>query len=199
MHTATSSRDTDIFAGAYDFNLGCSGYIYGLGQSEGLISSPGKHKGLAFDRPSVYSKFIHPGDKSVRTIFGDAASATLLTATESAFADHQGRSLYGTDGSGANNLIVRTGGMRQPRTNSSGTAAQAESGNVRSMDNLFMDGGAISPFTLSSVPEVVNRLLAKAEISIDQIDLFVFHQANRYMLDHLRKRMKIPARSSLLK
>lgn len=178
-------------AGAYDFNLGCSGYIYGLGQAEGLISSGQASKVLLLTG-ETYSKFIHPGDKSVRTIFGDAASATLLTATESAL-PIIGPFAYGTDGAGANNLIVRTGGMRQPRTHNSGIAAEAESGNVRSTDNLFMDGGEIFTFTLSSVPEVVNRLLAKAGISVDQVDLFVFHQANRYMLDHLRKRMKIPA------
>jgi 3-oxoacyl-[acyl-carrier-protein] synthase-3 len=178
-------------AGAYDFNLGCSGYIYGLGQAEGLISSGQASKVLLLTC-ETYSKFIHPGDKSVRTIFGDAAAATLLTATESAF-PLIGPFVYGTDGSGANNLIVRTGGMRSPRNVESAIAIEAESGNVRSMDNLFMDGAEIFTFTLSAVPEAVNRLLLKAGIDMDQIDLFIFHQANRYMLEHLRKRMKIPS------
>lgn len=178
-------------AGAYDFNLGCSGYIYGLGQAEGLIAS-GQARKVLLLTGETYSKFIHPGDKSVRTIFGDAASATLLVATESA-APIIGPFVYGTDGSGANNLIVRTGGMREPRTEASGVAVEAESGNVRSRDSLFMDGGEIFTFTLSAVPAAVNGLLAKAGVEMEQIDLFVFHQANRYMLDHLRKRMKIPS------
>jgi 3-oxoacyl-[acyl-carrier-protein] synthase-3 len=177
-------------AGAYDFNLGSSGYIYGLGQAEGLIAS-GQASNVLLLTGDTYSKFIHPRDKSVRTIFGDAASATLLRATDSP-SPNIGPFVYGTDGAGANNLIVRTGGMRSPRTEASAVAVEVGGGNVRSGDNLFMDGVEIFTFTLSAVPEVVNRLLAKASVELDQIDLFVFHQANRYMLDHLRKRMKIP-------
>lgn len=176
-------------AGAYDFNLGCSGFIYGLGQSEGLIAT-GQATKILLLTAETYSKFIHPGDKSVRTIFGDAAAATLITATESA-SPLVGPFVYGTDGAGAENLIVKTGGMRAARTEQTGTAREAESGNVRSTDNLFMNGGEIFTFTLSSVPDAVNKLLAKANVSLDQVDLFVFHQANRYMLEHLRKRMKI--------
>ncbi len=176
-------------AGAYDFNLGCSGFVYGLGQAEGLIVTGQASKVLLLTA-ETYSKFIHKGDKSVRTIFGDAAAATLLTATESV-RPLIGPFVYGTDGAGAENLIVKTGGMRAPRTEKSGEAVEAESGNIRSADNLFMNGGEIFTFTLSSVPDAVTRLLAKADVSLDQVDLFVFHQANRYMLDHLRKRMKI--------
>jgi 3-oxoacyl-[acyl-carrier-protein] synthase-3 len=176
-------------AGAYDFNLGCSGYIYGLGQVEGLIATGQASKVLLLTA-ETYSKFIHRGDKSVRTIFGDAAAATLLTARESD-APLIGPFVYGTDGAGAENLIVKTGGMRAPRNEKSGLAVEVESGNVRSEDNLFMNGGEIFTFTLSSVPDAVNRLIGKAGVTLEQIDLFVFHQANRYMLDHLRKRMKI--------
>jgi 3-oxoacyl-[acyl-carrier-protein] synthase-3 len=177
-------------AGAYDFNLGCSGFIYGLGQAEGLISS-GQAANVLLVTAETYSKFIHPGDKSVRTLFGDAAAATLITAKESP-SPMIGPFVYGTDGAGAENLIVKTGGMRAPRTEQSGIAVEAESGNIRSLDSLFMNGGEIFTFTLTAVPDAVNRLLAKADISLDQVDLFVFHQANRYMLDHLRKRMRIP-------
>lgn len=176
-------------AGAFDFNLGCSGFIYGLGQAEGLIATGQAAKVLLLTA-ETYSKFIHPGDKSVRTIFGDAAAATLLVAKESD-SPLIGPFVYGTDGSGGENLMVKTGGMRAARTAGSGVAAEAESGNIRSDDNLFMNGGEIFTFTLSSVPDAVSRLLAKAGVTLDQIDLFVFHQANRYMLDHLRKRMKI--------
>lgn len=176
-------------AGAYDFNLGCSGFIYGLGQAEGLIATGQASKVLLLTT-ETYSKFIHRGDKSVRTIFGDAAAATLITAKE-AEKPLIGPFVYGTDGAGAENLIVKTGGMRAARSEESGRAAEAESGNVRSGDNLFMNGGEIFNFTLSSVPDAVNRLLAKAQMPVEQVDLFVFHQANRYMLEHLRKRMKI--------
>ena len=141
----------------------------------------------------TYSKFIHPRDKSVRTIFGDAAAATLITAKESEM-PFVGPFVYGTDGAGAENLIVKTGGMRAPRTEASGIAAEAESGNIRSADSLFMNGGEIFTFTVVFRARCRDRLLSKSGIRLDQVDLFVFHQANAYMLEHLRKRMKIARR-----
>jgi 3-oxoacyl-[acyl-carrier-protein] synthase-3 len=178
-------------AGALDFNLGCSGYIYGLGLSEGLISS-GQASALLLLTSETYSKFLHPRDRSVRTIFGDAAAATLLTATD-VRDPLLGPFIYGSDGGGGSSLIVPTGGLRRPRTQCSAKESEDENGNVRSADNLFMNGPEIFNFTLSAVPECIDRLLAKSGKTLEDVDLFVFHQANQYMLDHLRKRLKIPA------
>jgi 3-oxoacyl-[acyl-carrier-protein] synthase-3 len=178
-------------AGAYDYNLGCSGYIYGLGQAEGLIAT-GQASKVLLITAETYTKFIHSGDRSVRTIFGDAAAATLVQAVESE-APLIGPFVYGTDGSGAGNLIVPAGGMRQPHTAETAVAVEDDQGNTRSRDNLFMDGSEIFNFTLSSVPSSVERLLKKSGLSLDQVDWFVFHQANKYMLEHLRKFMKLPA------
>jgi 3-oxoacyl-[acyl-carrier-protein] synthase III len=183
-------------AGALDFNLGCSGYIYGLGLAEGLIATGQASKVLLLTA-ETYSKFLHPRDKSVRTIFGDAAAATLLTAVDSE-QPPLGPFIYGTDGKGAPNLIVPTGGMRRARTAETAVTAEDESGNVRSQDSLFMDGAEIFNFTLSAVPKSVNALLEKAGLALDQIDVFIFHQANKYMLEHLRKRIKIPAEKFLV-
>jgi 3-oxoacyl-[acyl-carrier-protein] synthase-3 len=183
-------------AGALDFNLGCSGYIYGLGLAEGLIATGQASKVLLLTA-ETYSKFLHPRDKSVRTIFGDAAAATLLTAVDSE-QPLLGPFIYGTDGKGAPNLIVPTGGMRRARTAETAITAEDESGNVRSQDSLFMDGAEIFNFTLSAVPKSVNTLLERAGLTLDQIDLFIFHQANKYMLEHLRKRIKIPAEKFLV-
>lgn len=180
--------DIPTTAGALDFNLGCSGFVYGLGLAEGFIAS-GQSQKLLLLTAETYSKFLHPRDKSVRTLFGDAAAATLLTAAEQ---PSLGPFVYGTDGAGASNLIVPAGGMRQPHTADTAIAAEDDSENVRSQDNLFMAGAEIFTFTLSAVPMSVQSLLEKAGISFEQIDLFVFHQANRFMLDHLRKRLKIP-------
>lgn len=177
-------------AGAYDFNLGCSGYIYGLGQAEGLIAS-GQASNVLLLTAETYSKFIHPLDRSVRTIFGDAAAATLVRATESEV-PYIGPFVYGTDGSGARNLMVPAGGLRNPHTPQTAVTSKDSQGNVRSADNLVMDGGELFNFTIASVPGSVERLLEKAHLSLEAIDLFVFHQANKYMLDHLRKKMKIP-------
>lgn len=172
-----------VSCGAYDFNLGCSGYIYGLGQAEGLIAS-GQAERVLLLTADTYTRFIEPGDRSVRTIFGDAAAATLLTATDTA---HIGPFVYGTDGSGAENLIVKNGGMRRP----GGPGPDQR-------PTLFMNGSEIFAFTLEAVPASIEKLLAKAGLTIGDIDLFVFHQANRYMLDHLRRRMKIPAEKFLV-
>ncbi len=176
--------------GALDFNLGCSGYVYGLGLAQGLISS-GQAASILLITAETYSKFLNPRDRSVRTIFGDAAAVTLLSADPSA-TPLIGPFVYGTDGRGGPNLIVPAGGMRQPRTSESALAVQDEGGNVRSQDDLFMNGAEIFSFSLDVVPRTVNALLEKAGLQISDVDLFVFHQANRFMLEHLRKRLRIP-------
>ena len=178
-------------AGALDFNLGCSGFVYGLGLAQGLIET-GQATRVLLITAETYSKFLHPRDRSVRTIFGDAAAATLLKAVPSE-APLLGPYIFGTDGRGAPNLIVPTGGMREPRSPESAIEQKDESGNLRSRDNLFMNGSEIFAFTLDVVPRTVSELLARAGLRVDDVDLFVFHQANRYMLDHLRRKMKLPA------
>jgi 3-oxoacyl-[acyl-carrier-protein] synthase-3 len=179
-----------VSAGAYDYNLGCSGYIYGLGQAEGLIAT-GQASNVLLLTADTYSKFMHPRDRSVRTIFGDAAAATLVSARETNV-PFIGPFVYGTDGSGAKNLMVPAGGLRQPRTAGTGEAHEDKQGNIRAADNLFMDGAEVFTFTLASVPAAIEQLLDKASLSLNSIDLFVFHQANKYMLDHLQKKIKIP-------
>jgi 3-oxoacyl-[acyl-carrier-protein] synthase-3 len=177
--------------GAIDFNQGCSGYLYGLGLAQGLIAS-GQASNVLLITAETYSKFIHNADKSVRTIFGDAAAATLVTST----ASEQpliGPFIYGTDGRGEPHLIVKTGGFRAARTPASGEAFEDGSGNIRSDDNLFMDGAEIFTMALSAVPKSVQALLDKSQRSMDEVDLVVFHQSNKYLLDHLRKKIKVPA------
>lgn len=184
-------------AGALDFNLGSSGYVYGLGLAQGLIET-GQAGRVLLITAETYSKFIHPADKSCRTIFGDAAAATLIAGVDEP-APRLGPFVFGTDGSGAQNLIVPTGGMRFPRTAESAIAYQDASGNVRTRDNLFMDGAEIFNFTLRVVPATVRTLLARAGKATEDVDRYVFHQANRYILNHLRKRLKIPEEKFLVK
>jgi 3-oxoacyl-[acyl-carrier-protein] synthase-3 len=183
-------------AGAFDFNLGCSGYVYGLGIAQGLIQSA-QARNVLLITAETYSKFIHPQDKSVRTIFGDAAAATLVKAVHSDV-PLIGPFVYGTDGRGAENLMVPTGGLRKARSETTSVPVPDESGNVRSADNLYMNGAEIFTFTLEAVPQCIGALLSKASLTQEAIDLFVFHQANRYMLEHLRKRLKIPAEKFLV-
>jgi 3-oxoacyl-[acyl-carrier-protein] synthase-3 len=177
-------------AGALDFNLGCSGFVYGLGLAKGLIAS-GQATHVLLLTGETYSKFLNQRDRSVRTIFGDAGTATLLVAEDSS-TPLIGPFVYGTDGRGGPNLIVPTGGMRRERTPDSAGEKEDAAGNVRSDDNLFMNGAEIFSFTLSAVPDSIKTLLQKSGKKLEDIDLFVFHQANQYMLEHLRKRLKIP-------
>jgi len=181
-------------AGALDFNLGCSGFVYGLGLAKGLVET-GQAANVLLLTADTYSKFLHPNDRSVRPLFGDAAAATLVQRRPDAPASDLpwiGPFVFGTDGRGMENLIVHAGGMRQPaqgRTSSGPDAIAA----LPSPDHLSMNGPEIFTFALRAVPQAVKELLERAERTIDDIDLFVFHQANRYMLEHLREKLKIPA------
>jgi 3-oxoacyl-[acyl-carrier-protein] synthase-3 len=178
-------------AGALDFNLGSSGYVYGLGLAEGLIQS-GQASRVLLLTAETYSKFINRRDRSVRTIFGDGATATLVSG-EQAEKPFLGPFVYGSNGSGAAHLIVPAGGLRRPRSAETAVETEDDQGNVRSQDNLCMNGMEIFNFTLSVAPSTVEKLLEKAGLALGDVGLFVFHQANRHILDHLRKRVGIPA------
>jgi len=182
---------TPLHAGALDMNLGCSGYVYGLGLVQGLISSGQASKVLLITADTL-TKFINPRDRSVRPIFGDAAAVTLLSADPSA-TPLIGPFVYGTDGSGGPNLMVPAGGLRRPHTTETAIAVEDEGGNVRSQENLYMNGAEIFTFSLDVVPRTVTSLLNKAGLEMSDVNLFVFHQANKFMLEHLRKRLRIPS------
>lgn len=174
---------TDI--GAFDFNLGCSGYIYGLGMAKGLLLG-GIASNVLLLTAETYTKHLHPRDKGNRTIFGDAATATLVSSE--GFASIGDFSL-GTDGRGAENLIIKSGGARQPKA--VGDLEFDENGNPLSSDYLFMNGSEIFIFTQRNVPKVVKTTLLRNNLEMDDIDSFIMHQANSYMLEFLRKKMKI--------
>lgn len=178
-------------AGALDINLGCSGYVYGLSLVKGLIESGAATKVLLLTA-DTYSKYIHPMDKSVRTLFGDGATATLIAADDAGHACI-GPFVFGTDGSGAKNLIVEAGGFRRPRDHATACEATDVSGNVRSAEHLYMNGGEVFAFTLKEVPLAVSAMLDKAQLARDEVDFFVLHQANQFMLDALRKKLQVPA------
>ena len=171
--------------GALDFNLGCSGYVYGLSLAKGLIFA-GIAKNVLLLTGETYSKFIHPKDKGNRTIFGDAGSASLIS-TEG-FAEI-GHFELGTDGKGANNLMVKSGGMRYPEAKNDMTLD--ENGNPISSDHLYMNGAEIFNFTIEAVPQLVRNTLIKNNLELSDIHLCAFHQANKYMLNFLRKKLKI--------
>jgi 3-oxoacyl-[acyl-carrier-protein] synthase-3 len=160
-------------AGALDFNLGCSGYIYGLALSKGLISA-GIASNILLITSETYSKYIHDLDRGNRTIFGDAASATLISNVEgmAEICDFE----LGTDGTGAENLIVKNGALKNP---------SREFKNSISDDNLYMNGSEIFSFTLDSIPSLVQKSLIKNKLDMNDIDLFIFHQANGFLIDYI--------------
>ena len=175
--------------GALDFNLGCSGFVYGLSLAKALIES-GQARAILLITADTYSKIINPADKSVRTLFGDGAAAILIVASEEATLT--GPFVLGTDGGGGENIIVRAGGRRQA-FDPQAELAPDDSGNARTVNDLHMNGSEVFNFTLRMVPEVFRDVLAKAGIEQDAVDLFVFHQANQFMLDHLRRKLAIPS------
>lgn len=174
-----------VNVGAFDFNLGCSGYEYGLAIAKGLILG-GISKNVLLLTGETYNNYIHPRDKGNRTIFGDAATATVISPD--GFAEI-GEFCLGTDGAGANHLIVKSGGARH--TELYNDLRFDEEGNPLSSDCLYMDGQEIFVFTLTRIPKMVKEVLSKNVLNMDDITLFVFHQANKYMLEHIRKKLKI--------
>ena len=175
-----------VTSGAFDYNLGCSGCIYGLAVAKGLVSA-GIARNVLLLTAETYSKYLHPSDKSNRSIFGDGAAACLISTD--GFVEI-GDFVCGTDGSGAENLIVKTGASKQRKP--TGIFKEDEEGHTWYDDYLYMNGGAIFNFTLETVPVLVRQLLDKSGSQKEEIDYFIFHQANKFMLNTIRKVCVLP-------
>ena len=175
-------------AGAMDYNLGCSGYIYGLAVAKGLLYV-GVANNILLITSETYTKHIHPLDRSTRTVFGDGASATFITKDD---ISSIGEFVLGTDGKGAPNLIIPAGGMAHPKTTETSMEKEDQSGNIRSEENLYMNGPEIYAFTLRTVPDLISETLAKNNLTMEQIDYVVLHQANKLVLTSLRDKLDIP-------
>lgn len=176
---------TDI--GAFDFNLGCSGFVYGLAISKGLISS-GVANNILLVTSETYTRHINPKDYANKSIFGDGAAAVILEKSDE---EHILEFVLGTDGKGMNNLIIPNGGARN-KYNENEVVESDDSGNYRTKNDLYMNGPEIFNFTIKAIPPLINKTLEKNNLRLEDIDYFIFHQANKYMLDYLRKKIKIP-------
>lgn len=165
--------------GAIDFNLGCSGFVYGLSLADGLIRG-GMVKRVLLITAETYSKYIHEADRSLRTIFGDGAAATLIEAAdEPSLTAFQ----FGTDGTGADTLLVTKGGNR-PECD-----AIKPRHRHRWQSALYMDGPSLINFTVTAVPQLIDDICRAANLPNSAIDLYLFHQATLKMLDQLRERL----------
>jgi 3-oxoacyl-[acyl-carrier-protein] synthase-3 len=173
-------------AGAFDYNLGCSGCIYGMAIAKGLIAA-NIAKNVLLLTAETYNKYLHPLDKSNRSIFGDGAAACLISSE--GFAEI-GEFSLGTDGQGAENLIVKTGAARHK--NPTGSLIEDEEGHIWYDDYLYMNGGNIFNFTLEAVPLMMKDIMAKNGLEKEQINYYLFHQANKFMLNTIRKVCVIP-------
>jgi len=173
--------------GAFDYNLGCSGFIYGLALAKGLIIS-NIATNILLITSETYTKHIYPKDKGNRTIFGDAAAATVIEKSEE---EQIGEFVLGTDGNGYRNLIVPNGGLRN-KYDPDAKEIDDGSGSIRTDNNLYMNGPEIFNFTIKAVPKVVSETLKKNNTTLDEIDYVIFHQSNKYMNEYLRKKINIP-------
>lgn len=175
-------------AGAIDLNLGCSGYVYGLSLAKGMIET-GQVANVLLVTADTYTKLLNQQDRGMRTVFGDGATASLIVRGHLSPSLHSFK--FGSDGSRASCLITPGGGLRPGEVFAPRAAPQARGLQGSSFD-LYMDGPSIFGFTLEEVPKIVADILDDADLSIEEIDLFVFHQANRFMLEHLRAQLAIP-------
>ena len=174
--------------GALDFNLGCSGFVYGLGVAKGIIESLGC-KNVLLLTSSTLTKTFHPQDKSSRFLFGDGAAATLISSYNQS---KIGNFVFGTDGSRSDKIIVKDGGARNKISDSSFEDITDEYGNTTNNACFYMNGASIFNFGLKTVPTLVKETLDKNNFVIDDIDLFIFHQANLFLIETIGKKIGIP-------
>ena len=176
--------DLPITAGALDFNLGCSGFVYGLSLARALIESQQAAHVLLLTADTL-TRYLHPQDRGNRSLLGDAGAATLVQASQNP-GEAIGAFTFGTDGMGHDHIIIRNGRARHPSSSARPDAA------LPSPDHFFMNGPEVFSFTLRAVPKAIASALARARISMEEVDLFVFHQANGFILENLRAKLGIP-------
>jgi len=177
--------------GSFDYNQGCTGYLYGLSIAKGLIES-GQAEAILMLTSTTITRYIHVKDKSNRAIFGDGSTATLISTSEIACFGEIGSFVFGTDGSGFDSIIIRNGGERFPLCENEEPDFQDENGNIRNHSNFYMNGTKVFNFSVDKGPLAIREILSKEGLDIAQVDLFILHQANRIILESIFLKMGIP-------
>lgn len=167
---------------AFDVNQGCSGYVYALWLGANLLES-GSMKRIILLVGDTISKLTNPADRATSMLFGDAGTATAIEWNENAKAMGF---VLGSDGKGAENLIVKRGHARFPSV----SAKEADENETMDKNYLYMDGGEIFNFTIKRVPKMVKEVMEIANKTNAEIDYFLFHQANEFIMKHLAKKIK---------
>ncbi len=170
---------------AFDINYGCSGFVYGLYQASMMIEAGGCERVLVC-AGDTSTRMVHRGDRSVRMVFGDGGSATLVEKGESTT-----HFILRTDGSGADHLIIPAGGSRKPTSKETSLPIEVEDGNIRNEETVRMNGMEIMSFALREIPPMVEELLDQTGWRKDEVGTYALHQANAFMLEYLRKKMKL--------
>jgi 3-oxoacyl-[acyl-carrier-protein] synthase-3 len=183
--------------GALDLSQGCTGYLYGLSVARGLIETGSARQILLLTSDTI-SRSVHPKDKSNQAIFGDGAAATLITACENDNHGAIGNFIFGTDGGSYQEIIIKHGGARYPLPEFQEADYPDAYGNIRNDACFFMNGAAIFSFSIKILPEILARTLNANRLSSDEIDFYVFHQANRIILETLIKKNSIPPEKTII-
>jgi 3-oxoacyl-[acyl-carrier-protein] synthase-3 len=170
----------------FDISLACSGYVYALSNAFSYASQNGINRVLLLVG-ETFSKIVSEQDKVNAPLYGDAGTATLIEKSEN---NESFFSLY-SDGSGYKSIMIEAGGARCPADTNNITPIEVEDGNIRSKNQVYMDGLEVFNFTLKVVPKSINEILSYAGKEKSQIDYFIFHQANRFMIDFFVKKLKI--------
>lgn len=174
--------------GAFDINLGCSGYVYGLSVAYSFLQQPRFNRVLLLVGETL-SKIVSGKDRTTSLLFGDAGSATIIEKTAHSCKSYF--SLY-ADGSGYNVLKIPAGGYRYPSSRQSLLEKEDSEGNVKTDEQLFMDGMEVFNFTIREIPDAIHELLTYSNQTLNQIDYIIFHQANKFINDFLTKKLKYP-------
>lgn len=172
----------------FDINLGCSGFIYGLSMASGLLQQTHIKRVLLLNG-ETRSKAYSFKDRKTGFLFADAGSACILGKSDG---DSKSHYMLESFGSLYPNIIITSGGYRNPSSIDSIVEREREDGSFRSDEQGFMDGAAVFEFAITEVPKQVKKIVKESGIDKDQIDFFVLHQANSFMNDHLIRKMKIP-------
>lgn len=172
---------------AMDLSLGCSGYVYGLSTAMAYASMEGIDRVLLLVG-ETFSKIVNPKDKVNVPLYGDAGTATLIEKCENKPAYFV---LY-SDGSGEDAVKIKAGEARFPSTAINLQEKEEEEGNIRSDNEVYMDGMDVFNFALSVVPKNIKEICAFANVNLLDVDYLVLHQANKFMTDFIIKRLKYP-------
>jgi 3-oxoacyl-[acyl-carrier-protein] synthase-3 len=177
--------------GAFDLGIGCTGFVMALSVANGLIETGNATNVLLVTSENI-TKYINPLDKSTLLLFGDGAAAALISKStdENKSAIHN--FVFATDGRGAEELNLKYGAARFPLNKADMTVFTDKYGNTRNEANLFMNGTAVFAFSVKAALDLVKTLLAKHNMAIENIDQFVFHQANKIILDTIGKKLNLP-------